>query len=161
MSTRSSSVSVVEPHPTVPKGGYIGGGRGGAGNFKRYKPEDLTPGPTATGPSSRITLPKPFKRQNALLTGRGGSGNLFKVPADEERVFQFDEEMVKSRESRAPVYHIGRGGAGNWNDEREGSSQRKSTRQDSSASSDSTHSDDSDGSNQVRAALARISRRFS
>lgn len=102
--------SVVEPHPTVPKsGGYIGGGRGGAGNFQRYKAGETTPGQTATGPASRVPLTKPVKR--TVPAGRGGAGNM--VSETEESIFQFDEEMVKTRETSAPVYHVGRGGAGN------------------------------------------------
>lgn len=39
------------------------------------------------------------------------------TPESEETMFQFDEEMVKKRETQAPVYHIGRGGAANVVDE--------------------------------------------
>src|ERR1700761_6107908 len=115
----SRNVSVTEPHPSVPKaGGYVFVGRGGAGNYKRYKGDELTSGPTASGPASRISLTKGFKRQPAVQpTGRGGAGNMFRAPDNEERVFQFDEEMVKRREMQAPVYHIGRGGAANYVDE--------------------------------------------
>ena len=36
------------------------------------------------------------------------------VTATEQAMFQFDEEMLKSRETPAtPVYRVGRGGAGN------------------------------------------------
>lgn len=106
----SRNMSLVEPHPTVPKsGGYIMSGRGGAGNIKRYKPEEVTSGDSASGPASRISLSRPFRR--VVPSGRGGAGNMFS--ANEESIFQFDEEMVKARESATPVYHIGRGGAGN------------------------------------------------
>jgi hypothetical protein len=104
----SRNLSVTEPHPSVPKpGAFISGGRGGVGNYRRYKAEDITPGATATGPASRISLSKSSKRQPAH-TGRGGAGNVYKAADTEERVFQFDEEMVKKRELQAPVYHIGR-----------------------------------------------------
>ncbi|EME83148.1 uncharacterized protein MYCFIDRAFT_211255 [Pseudocercospora fijiensis CIRAD86] len=105
----SPNYSVVEPHPTVPKsGGYVGGGRGGAGNFKRYKAEEITDGQNASGPASRITLSRPFRRH--IPAGRGGAGNMFSET--EEPIFQFDEEL-KSRQHSTPVYRIGRGGAGN------------------------------------------------
>lgn len=106
----SRSLSVTEPHPSVPKpGAYLYGGRGGAGNYRRYKSEEITPGATATGPASRISLSKSSKRQPVQHSGRGGAGNIYKATDTEERVFQFDEEMVKKRELQAPVYHIGRG----------------------------------------------------
>ena len=95
----SRKVSITEPHPSVPKTGsaYIYGGRGGAGNYKRYKTEDLTDGPSAAGPASRIPLiSRSLKKQTLLPVGRGGSGNMYKPTSDaEERVFQFDEEMAK------------------------------------------------------------------
>ncbi|CAK3949952.1 Hypothetical predicted protein [Lecanosticta acicola] len=108
-----SRFALTEPHPTIPKsGGYIGSGRGGAGNIKKFKPEDLTTGPNATGPASRVPLTRisrPFKR--TVPSGRGGAGNMISEP--EEPIFQFDEDLVKKRNDSAPVYHIGRGGAGN------------------------------------------------
>jgi hypothetical protein len=135
----SRNLSVTEPHPSVPKsGGYIYGGRGGAGNYKRYKAEEITPGSTATGPASRISLSKSSKRQPVQHVGRGGVGNVYKAAETEERVFQFDEEMVKKREVQAPVYHIGRGGAGNYSGE-----QPRTERLNSSASAISSNSDDS------------------
>lgn len=108
----SRQFSVTEPHPTVPRsGGYIGGGRGGAGNFKKYTAEELTSGASATGPASRIFLARPNTKRT-MTAGRGGAGNM--VTATEQSMFQFDEEMLKSRETPAtPIYRIGRGGAGN------------------------------------------------
>ncbi|CAK1357541.1 hypothetical protein CB0940_07730 [Cercospora beticola] len=133
----SSRYSVCEPHPSVPRsGGYIMGGRGGAGNYHRYKAEDLTSGHNATGPASRISLTRPFKR--TMTTGRGGMGNT--ITETEENIFQFDEEMLKARETAAtPVYRIGRGGAGNTvQDDRVSSS---SLRKNSTSSSASDSSD--------------------
>ncbi|KAK4503899.1 hypothetical protein PRZ48_004814 [Zasmidium cellare] len=133
------NLSITEPHPTVPKsGGYIYGGRGGAGNYKRYKPEEVTTGPSATGPPSRISLTKPFKRTVPL--GRGGAGNMASS-SNEESIFEFDEEMLNKRavhSHAAPIYHVGRGGAGNLFTEpkpKPASARKDST--DSSASSDS------------------------
>lgn len=152
----SRSYSVTEPHPSIPKSGaYIMGGRGGAGNYKRYKAEDLTSGPSATGPASRVSLPQPFKRQSAVPAGRGGAGNMVRPQENEERVFSFDEELVRQRESSTPIYHIGRGGAANWVDESIRPS--ASTRQ---GSSGSVSSDDS-ATSKVRSALGKVSRKFS
>ncbi len=169
------TLSVVEPHPSVPQsGGYVYGGRGGAGNYKHYKSTDLTAGPSATGPASRINLIKPFsKRQTASQTsptyfasGRGGAGNMFRpstAGVDDERVFQFDEEMVKKRETQAvaPVYHIGRGGAGNYADE---SRPQRTARTDSGASVMSSSSEGStDGAAAAKreGVMGKIARRFS
>lgn len=154
----SRKVSITEPHPSVPKsGGYIGGGRGGVGNYRRYRPEDLTLGPSASGPASRI----PFKKLSLQHTGRGGAGNMFRTSDTEERVFQFDEEMVKRREARAPLYHIGRGGSGNCVDET--TEQSRTERLNSTCSAGSTGSDDST-SNSVRqnvgTALTKLTRKF-
>lgn len=156
----STNLSVTEPHPTVPSGGaYIGSARGGAGNFRRYKTDSLTTGPDATGPASRINLRNPFKRSAAVIpTGRGGAGNMFKAPDPEECIFQFDEEMIKRRDVQAPVYHIGRGGAANFVDEREEPSPMRRT--DSSESSGSLSSDDSTSS-QLRGTINKLVRRFS
>lgn len=133
----SRHFSVTEPHPTVPKSGvYLAGGRGGAGNYHKYKPEDLTVGPNAVGPASRLPLHKQSPRYVAI--GRGGAGNHY-TASEAEPVFQFDEEMVTRREAHAPVYHIGRGGAANFVDEKQPRSQRNY----STGSSGSTTSNDS------------------
>ncbi len=160
----SRNYSFVEPHPTVPKsGGFVYGGRGGAGNYKRYKPEEITSGPTATGPASRVSLTKTFKRQSSQPTGRGGAGNMFR-PDSEERVFQFDEEMMRTREAQAPVYHIGRGGAANWVDEsRRQPPPPRTERLNSTTSAMSSSSEDSTNGNAKRidGAFSKLARRFS
>lgn len=69
----------------------------------------------------------------------------------EQRVFSFDEELVRQRESSTPIYHIGRGGAANWVDENRSS---KSTR------AESVSSDDSTGS-KVRDTFGKLTRKFS
>lgn len=120
----SRNFSVTEPHPSVAKGGayYLAGGRGGAGNYKRYSSEQLSSGPTATGPASLMSLNKNYPRHVAI--GRGGAGNLYTAPQTEQPMFQFDEEMLSQREGHAPVYHIGRGGAANFVDESKSRTQR-------------------------------------
>jgi len=48
------------------------------------------------------------------MGGRGGAGNVF--PASERAIFSFDEELERQlrwERDVAPVYHVGRGGAGN------------------------------------------------
>lgn len=129
-----SRLSVTEPHPSAPKAGYISAGIGGAGNFKRYKPEEVSKGPDATGPASRVPLSKPTKR--VVLSGRGGAGN-FHSSRHEESIFQFDEEMVRKRDVSAPVYHVGRGGSGNiFASQKKPSSSRKSSTDSSGSESD-------------------------
>jgi len=134
----------------------MGGGIGGAGNYKRYTAEQLTSGPSATGPASRINLATK-QPQRVVRCGRGGAGNLVKTPETEEpqRIFQFDEEMVKRREAQAPVYHIGRGGAANFIDE----SKPKVSRLGSTGSAASISSNSSAGS--VRSVVDRLTRRIS
>jgi len=111
---------VTEPHPSYNKDQttYIHAGRGGAGNYARYKTKDLTSGPTATGPASATKLPPP-PTTSLFTTGRGGAGNTFRLrPESPRRIFSFDEELARdqalmSNAAKAPVYRIGRGGAGN------------------------------------------------
>lgn len=83
----------------------------------RVNPKNVTAGPDAAGPASRIKLSPP--PSNALFTtGRGGAGNVHREK--ERAMFSFDEELAQQerlREHAAPVYHIGRGGAGNLVDE--------------------------------------------
>ncbi|KAF2485280.1 hypothetical protein BDY17DRAFT_293235 [Neohortaea acidophila] len=156
------NVAVTEPHPSVPKtsNAYIHSGRGGAGNYKRYQTSELSLGPSATGPASRINLSLAnLKRPSFVANGRGGTGNMMhKTPGTdtEERMFQFDEEMARRSDAQAPVYHIGRGGAANFVDERSSSASQRS-RQDSSSSSASMRSH----SEEVRGALSKLTRRWS
>ncbi|KAK5164772.1 uncharacterized protein LTR77_009435 [Saxophila tyrrhenica] len=162
----SRNLSLVEPHPSVPStGGYVHAGRGGAGNYKHYQPSTLTSGPSATGPASRISLSKPFSKRPSAPhpTGRGGAGNMFKPsstgPGEEERVFQFDEEMVRRREGQgvAPVYHIGRGGAANVvKEERPGRTERVG-----STASVLSSSSEGSGGGKKEGAFAKLARRFS
>ena len=90
------------------------------------------------------------------MTGRGGAGNVFKPVETEECVFQFDEEMVINRDLQAPVYHIGRGGAGNEVNERHDQIRSRER----SPSSDSEKSNSSSTSS-FRGAITRLARKFS
>lgn len=108
------SYSIVEPHPTVvPSKSYIYSGRGGAGNVMRA-PAQVTRGSDASGPAARASIASLSKPRQASFTGRGGAGN---VNDGERAIFSFDEELERqmSHQQRiAPVYHVGRGGAGNF-----------------------------------------------
>lgn len=119
-STSSRAYSVVEPHPTAQPRAYLATGRGGAGNYSRA-PSNLTAGPNAQGPPSRVHLssqssaPSSSTRSpSSFHSGRGGAGNVH--PATERAIFSFDEELerqLSQDRKAAPVYHVGRGGAGN------------------------------------------------
>lgn len=128
-----SRLSVTEPHPNASKAGYISSGVGGAGNYRRYKPEEVSKGSDATGPASRVPLSKPTKR--VVLGGRGGAGNAVSS-RHEESIFQFDEEMVNKREVSAPIYRIGRGGVGNTFAAQKPASLRKDSTDSSGSESD-------------------------
>lgn len=86
--------------------------RGGAGNVISLRDTLTTPGESATGPASLTRLdthpPKTF------TSGRGGAGNVHDI--SERAIFSFDEELerqMRREKEVAPVFHIGRGGAGN------------------------------------------------
>ncbi|KAI9684426.1 MAG: hypothetical protein M1829_002236 [Trizodia sp. TS-e1964] len=79
-------------------------GRGGVGN-------SFTPRPNTTVVSR---APASLSR-SPFSSGIGGAGNIHN--ASERAMFSFDEEMAREaaiEAHAAPVYHIGRGGAGNW-----------------------------------------------
>jgi hypothetical protein len=150
------SFHITEPHPSV-GGSYIYSGRGGAGNVTRVKATDLTNGQTASGPASRVKLTPP-PTTCYFASGRGGAGNMHREK--ERAMFSFDEELQQQerlRSQQAPVYHVGRGGAGNLVDEMKPRSQRQN-----SASSMSSNGSDKDGVRRsVESAWNRLSRPFS
>ncbi|KAG4442259.1 hypothetical protein IFR05_002250 [Cadophora sp. M221] len=128
-----SNFQLVEPHPSVNH--YAHAGRGGAGNY--FKAPKTSNGSTARGPASLFENGIP-KSTSMFSSGRGGAGNIHKP--SERAIFSFDEELQlqKTREEKmkdGAVYHIGRGGAGNWS-----STRPESSRKDSSSSSDSNGS---------------------
>jgi hypothetical protein len=137
-SPQQQSYSITEPHPSIPKSNYIHSGRGGAGNYAHVNPQDVTLGQTASGPASvrplRSACPDDY-----FTTGRGGAGNVQRMK--ERAIFSFDEELERQKrmtEHQAPIYHVGRGGAGNLVDEmRSRMGSRSSTSSPSSAGSDS------------------------
>ncbi|BDD61261.1 hypothetical protein MPDQ_005140 [Monascus purpureus] len=107
----TATYRLVEPHPSVPHNGRpaIHTSRGGAGNVISLKNTKTTDSQTATGPASLTRLdshvPRTFK------SGRGGAGNVHS--SSERAIFSFDEELEREFRRAAPVYHVGRGGAGN------------------------------------------------
>lgn len=150
------SYHITEPHPTVGSS-YIYSGRGGAGNVTRVSPKSLTHGQSASGPASRVKLTPP--PSNAYFaSGRGGAGNMHREK--ERAIFSFDEELAQQerlRSQQAPVYHVGRGGAGNLVDEMKPHSQR----QNSHSSQSSVESDKDGVRRSVESAWHRLSRQFS
>jgi hypothetical protein len=154
--TKMPSFHITEPHPSV-GGSYIYSGRGGAGNVTRIKATDLTSGPTASGPASRVKLTPP-PSSAYFASGRGGAGNMHREK--ERAMFSFDEELQQQerlRAQQAPVYHVGRGGAGNLVDEMKPRSQRQN-----SASSASSNGSDKDGVRRsIETTWHRLSRGFS
>lgn len=149
----SSSYRITEPHPSVPSSQYLYSGRGGAGNLAHVDPKSLTKGTSASGPASRTSLPP----TRSYASGRGGAGNL-RAHAPERPMFSFDEELERQRrmmEHSAPVYHIGRGGAGNFGSE--GSSGRRSSAgSDASSASSTDHNGGAGVRNSLEGTWSRI-----
>ncbi|KAL8767115.1 MAG: hypothetical protein Q9209_006277 [Squamulea sp. 1 TL-2023] len=109
------SLRLSEPHPTTTSSTRLPTGRGGAGNFTRPPPPSVLPSTTTTvDPSSSAIFSSASSKNNKFVTGRGGIGNFH--GANEQRpMFKFDEELERERRhsEAVPVYHVGRGGAGN------------------------------------------------
>jgi hypothetical protein len=104
----SHNYSVVEPHPhtTTP---FVRTARGGAGNIVK---SSFSQSLTAPVPAPRSSMD--HKRPSTFKSGRGGAGNVHQ--SSERAIFSFDEELerqMRHQEAMAPVYHVGRGGAGN------------------------------------------------
>lgn len=95
--------TTFEPAPhTV----YYHTGIGGAGNYRKLTSAEIA------SPKTKSHDVKPTPRP--FYGGRGGVGNAH--AASERAMFSFDEELKRDqlrRESVAPMYAVGRGGAGN------------------------------------------------
>jgi Protein of unknown function (DUF3602) len=110
----SRNYSIIEPHPTATSNSYITTGRGGVGNLTKV-PSTVTRGSDASGPASHFPSLAVHSKPRPFMTGRGGAGN-YKQPPSERAIFSFDEELERQLSldrHAAPVYHVGRGGAGN------------------------------------------------
>jgi hypothetical protein len=110
-SARTSGYRVIEPHPSVPHTTRpaVYTGRGGSGNVISLKNTKTTDSRTATGPASLTRLDS--RTPTTFTSGRGGAGNVHS--SSERAIFSFDEELERDLRRAAPVYHVGRGGAGN------------------------------------------------
>lgn len=102
-------VTLTEGAPTSIR--VFHSGRGGAGNYHTV-PKNLPNPPTSIlAPSMTNTS---TSSNTKFYAGRGGAGNA--RTHSERAVFSFDEELERDRmlhEHHAPVYSVGRGGAGN------------------------------------------------
>jgi hypothetical protein len=98
-------------------------GRGGQGNVINLKNTKTTDSRTATGPASLTRLDS--RTPSTFTSGRGGAGNVHN--SSERAIFSFDEELERDLRRAAPVYHVGRGGAGNmmYSDDSSSSLSRK------------------------------------
>lgn len=187
------SIRVTDPHPTVPSNRYFHTGRGGAGNRAQASSRAAAPSlplaqvaaPAAYRTTSNTSAGSGSSTSSAFYTsGRGGAGNMHR---DYERtIFSFDEELERQQrmmDQAAPVYMVGRGGAGNVvdraHDDEAGSGYSRSPAQPvparsarSSVSSASSGSPDlcpvathtttrSDSTGRVRNTWDRLSRTFS
>ncbi|RHZ68752.1 hypothetical protein CDV55_101184 [Aspergillus turcosus] len=125
---------VIEPHPSVPHTSRpaLHTARGGAGNVISLKNTKTTDSQTATGPASLTRLDSNVP--STFNSGRGGAGNV--RSSSERAIFSFDEELERELRRAAPVYHVGRGGAGNmiYSDSSSSSSSSILTRKFSSSS---------------------------
>ncbi|OAL39615.1 hypothetical protein AYO20_01012 [Fonsecaea nubica] len=122
VSSTSRSYAIVEPHPSVTNNmHYISTGRGGIGNAVRSSASNSSAwgsGPSTSsgriGSLSSTASSTLSSSRKTFTTGRGGAGNV--VPSSERAIFSFDEELeqqLRWERDAAPVYHVGRGGAGN------------------------------------------------
>jgi hypothetical protein len=110
----SSAYKLVEPHPSVPntRRPALHTSRGGAGNIISLRNTLTTDSRNATGPPSLARLDS--HTRTVFKSGRGGFGNVHS--SSERAIFSFDEELereLRREKELAPVFHVGRGGAGN------------------------------------------------
>jgi len=148
----SSNYRITEPHPSIPSSRYIYSGRGGAGNISHVDPSSITAGTSASGPASLANLSSGTNAARNYTSGRGGAGNLH---ASERPIFSFDEELERQKrmmEHQAPVYHIGRGGAGNY----ASPSSEKLSRRGSAGSSGSDRSENQGARNSLEGTWQRL-----
>ena len=125
--------------------------------YRYTSQSELTSGPSAQGPPSRIILNRAPSSQRPIRVGRGGAGNFVKTPETEQAMFQFDEEMHARRENQAPVYHIGRGGAANFVKEKPNAQRQVS----SDASSVSSGSSAGSARRSIEGAIGKFTRKLS
>ncbi|EDN10591.1 predicted protein [Histoplasma mississippiense (nom. inval.)] len=109
----SMSYHLVEPLPSISHTTrpVTHTARGGAGNVISLKKTTVSSSQstTSTGPAAALN-----NRPQVRFTGRTGAGNVHSY--SERAIFSFDEELerqLRREKEVAPVFHVGRGGAGN------------------------------------------------
>ena len=110
---------ITSPHSFVPLTKSVHIGIGGTGNCHRYEPAASSTSSNIIKSNTTVVPTHPSAQPRHFIIGRGGAGNRY--DASERAMFSFDEELERARrgsDSMAPVYHIGRGGVGNFVDER-------------------------------------------
>lgn len=162
MSSNSASrnYSVVEPHPhaTTP---YVHTSRGGAGNVIKTNSTSKYGSTSTSASHPSISSSNPPK---TFISGRGGAGNIYHN--SERAIFSFDEELerqMRQQDAMAPVYHVGRGGAGNMSYV-DASMRRKNSETASARSTSSNESGADIATRSIRRTLgngwAKVSERF-
>jgi hypothetical protein len=136
----SHQYQVTEPHPSVTTSSFIHSGRGGAGNT--FKAPPTSNGRDARGPASLFSRGLP-ETSMKFSSGRGGAGNI--LPTSKKAPFSFDEELERQstrdkKMNAGGIWHVGRGGAGNW-----AAGRPSSERKNSESSVDSSGSERSGG----------------
>lgn len=107
---------ITEPHPSAAPSSRIHTGRGGAGNT--YKTPALRSRNSTSRSASLDRVPTTTSTSSTLSTrfssGRGGAGNIH--PLSQAALYDFDAELQhkNTREQGHEVFHVGRGGAGNF-----------------------------------------------
>lgn len=113
-----STYQISEPHPTTPSNRYIHTGRGGAGNTilvsTSSSPSTSTSTSPISKPSSILSRKSSVRASTKASTGRGGAGNIYPFSALSSFSLADEMDAQAAREQGREVWHVGRGGAGNW-----------------------------------------------
>ena len=112
-SNANDSYHIAEPYPNIRKTHYVPFGRGGSGNFSLVLPWKTTAPRISSGLPAQ-SLSRKAVTKETFRCGRGGAGNVHRE--QEHTIFSFDEELEHQNRvltQQAPIYHVGRGGAGN------------------------------------------------
>jgi len=107
----SNTFQIIEPQLSA-SASRLRSGRFGAGNLTKTPPIQ-TQGFGAPVPPRVSTSPTSFRRQQNFAARRGRADSVCYL--EELAIFSFDEELQQQlrRVHVAPVYHVGRGCAGN------------------------------------------------
>lgn len=114
---------ITEPHPTASPNAYMHTGRGGAGNMYKVTATASVSNPLAKTTTSTSTRSSSHPSAK-VSTGRGGAANI--RSSSQIHNFSFEEEVaLQARDAHHEVWHVGRGGAGNWGSKEPVQSSRK------------------------------------